>query len=490
MARRLLSIWFPRLASDASLRRRPVEGPFALTLRSGNADHLHCLTPAAAAEGLARGMALAEARAICPALATRPADLAQEAAALAALRRWAGRYGPLVAAEGSDGLIADITGVAHLFGGEAALRDDLHARLDRMGLAAASAIAGSRGAAHALARHGGGIIAAGALAAGLAPLPVAALRIDHDTAEALCRLGLPRIGDLIPLPRAPLTRRFGAGLALRLDQALGRQDEPLSPEPEPPHFGARLTLPEPIGRQEDVMAGLDRLLDRLCARLAEHHRGARRLALELRRVDHATARVEIGLARPLRDPARIAALFAKGVEEVEAGFGIDALRLTAPVTEPLPPEQTGPRSAPAAGQDALADLISRLGNRLGFDRVQRLAPAESLIPERSFLITPAAHTVPATAAPPGPPRPAILFPPEPALDAAGHPPRAFRWRRQPFTTRRATGPERIAPEWWLDDPAWRSGLRDYWRIDTQEGPRLWLFHTPQAPGWHVQGEFI
>jgi protein ImuB len=498
MVRRLLSIWFPRLASDISLRGRPAEGAFALTHRAGNADHLHCLNPAASARGLFRGMALADARAICPDLATRPSDLAREQATLAALRRLATRYAPMVARDGVDGLMADISGVPHLYGGEAALRDDLHARLERAGLHAASAIAETRGAAHALARHGGGIVPEGRLAGGIGHLPVAALRVDPDTAEALIRVGLSRVADLIGLPRAPLARRFGPGLVLRLDQALGVQAEPVAAEPEAPHFGVRMTLPEPIGLQADVMAGLARLLDRLCAKLALHRQGARQLRLELRRVDRGTAQVEIGLARPMRDPARMAALFARGVDEIDAGFGIDALRLTAPLTEDLPPEQLG--GGPALRQqDALADLLSSLGNRIGFDRVLRLQPAESLIPERSFLLAPAAYSQ-AEVPPPrtGPSRPAILFPPEPATAAPGTPPAHFRWRRMRFTTLRATGPERITPEWWFDDPAWRSGLRDYWRIETREGPRLWLFTTPQVQGgfvsedqrnWYVQGEF-
>jgi len=489
MARRLLSIWFPRLASDTSLRSRPVEGPFALTHRSGQADHLHCLNPAAERRGLRRGMPLADARAICPDLATRPADLPRGIAALSALRRWAGRYAPMVARDGADGLVADITGVAHLFGGEADLRGDLHARLDRAGLSVVSAIAGTRGAAHALARHGGGIIADGALAQGIGPLPVSALRIDPATADALSRVGLSRIADLMSLPRAPLARRFGQPLVLRLDQILGHQPEPVAAEAEPPHFGVRITLPDPIGLQSDVMAGLARLLDRLCATLALHHQGARRLRLELRRVDRATVQVEVGLARPMRDPARIAALFAKGVDEIDAGFGIDAMRLSAPVTEPLAPEQVGPGPG-LRHDDALADLISRLGNRIGFDRVLRMVPTDSKIPERSFQLVAAAWSDP-VAAPRrrGPPRPITIFPPEPVTHASGHPPAQFRWRRMRFTTLRAHGPERIAPEWWFDDPAWRSGLRDYWRIETQQGPRLWLFHTPQDPAWCVQGEF-
>lgn len=451
-------------------------------------------------------MALADARAICPDLATRPADLAREAAALASLRRWASRYAPMVATDGVDGLMADISGVPHLFGGESDLRDDLQARLDRAGLHAASGVAGTRGAAHAIARHGGGIVADGRLLEGIGHLPVAALRVDDDTAQALARVGLSRIADLAHLPRAPLARRFGPGLVLRLDQALGAQIEPVAAEPDAPHFGVRMTLPEPIGLQSDVMAGLERLLERLCATLARHRMGARRVRLELRRVDRGTAQVEVGLARPMRDAARIAALFAKGMDEVDSGFGIDALRLTAPVTEALAPEQIGGDPA-IRHEDALADLLSSVGNRIGFDRVLRLLPAISLIPERSFLLAPAAYSIPEPAPHrAGAKRPITLFPPEPVTAACGTPPASFRWRRMRFTTLRATGPERITPEWWFDDPAWRSGLRDYWRIETREGARLWLFTTPQAQGWsgseaqswsapmgaqswYVQGEF-
>ncbi|MEC7256697.1 MAG: DNA polymerase Y family protein, partial [Pseudomonadota bacterium] len=394
----------------------------------------------------ARGMALADARAICPDLATRPADLAREGAALASLRRWASRYAPMIATDGADGLMADISGVPHLFGSEADLREDLNARLTRAGLHAENAIAGTRGAAHALARHGGGIVPDGRLIEGIGHLPVTALRVDPDTAEALVRVGLARIADLAPLPRAPLARRFGKGLVLRLDQALGQRDEPVAAEPAPPHFGVRMTLPEPIGLQSDVMAGLERLLDRLCAKLAQHQMGARRVRLELRRVDRLSAQVEIGLARPMRDPARIAALFAKGVDEMDAGFGIDALRLTATVTESLAPEQIG--GGPAIrDDDALADFLSSVGNRIGFDRVLRFLPAISLIPERSFLLAPAAYSTPEPIPHrAGVARPITIFPPEAVTAASGTPPASFRWRRMRFTTLRAAGPERITPE--------------------------------------------
>lgn len=496
MPLRLLCLWFPRLSSDRALRTQAPElraQPFAMIARSGSADRLACVTTAAEMAGLARGMALTDARALCPGLVTRPVDPVGDTQFLRGLARWATRFSPRVARDGADGLVLDITGVAHLFGGEAALCADLAAGLERLGLEARIGLADTRGTAWGLARYGNGRAAPpGGAAAALAALPPAALRLPEPTLAVLERLGLRRISDIAALPRAGLARRLGAEVLLRLDQALGAAPDPIAPEPEPPLLSARLTLPEPIGLVSDVMAGLARLLERLCARLAEAGLGARRLRLELRRVDGSIAQVDIGLAQPQRNGARIAALFAHGVEAVESGFGIDRLRLEALIVQPLAAQQL--RLAGKPGAEALADLLTRLGNRIGFEALWRLAPAESHIPEKSFLRLPAAFADAAPgwpALPNRPPRPLLLFAPE-SLASAGAgsaPPQHFRWRRMEFASVRSHGPERIAPEWWLDDPAWRSGLRDYWQIETRQGRRLWLFHTPQDPGWFAHGEF-
>ncbi|MFQ5566346.1 MAG: DNA polymerase Y family protein, partial [Paracoccaceae bacterium] len=199
----------------------------------------------------------------------------------------------------------------------------------------------------------------------------------------------------------------------------------------------------------------------------------------------------IALARPGRDPARIRALFEPKVAAIEAGFGIDALRLEATAVEPLKPAQV----ARITESEKLADLMSRIGNRIGFENVIRCLPAESHIPERAFTLAAAAWSEPEPWPNSGPPRPLNLFPPErveAARSATGaSPPARFRWRRRWLRLTGARGPERLAPEWWWDDPAWRAGLRDYWRVATAEGPRLWLFHTPQAPRprWWAHGEF-
>lgn len=476
-------MWFPRLASNRVLRTRPIEAPFALTLKTANAERLYCLNATAERSGLHPGMALADARALCTDLHSLAAQPDLDARFLRALRRWATRYCPWVACEGRDGLVLDVTGASHLFGGEFLMLEDMQDRLARASLTVRIGLGATRGAAWARAHYG-------SPQGELGPLPVAALRLEPDTVTALQRLGLRRIADLQAAARAPLARRFGPELLQRLDQAFGQTPEPITPEQDPPHYGTRMTLPDPIGLVEDVMGVTERLLRSLCDKLTEHQTGARRLLLTLQRVDQASQQVELRLAAPMRDATRILPLFQRGVEGVEAGYGIDMMRLEVTQAEALPLQQIGIATPRSADPDRLNDLITRIGTRIGLENVQRFLPADSHIPERSFLIAPAAYSQPAKDGWSCPrPRPLWLFPPE-AIQAEGPtPPQRFRWRRMSFTTGRATGPERIAPEWWLDDPAWASGLRDYWKIDTREGRRLWLFHTPQRPGWFVQGEF-
>ncbi|WP_027244986.1 Y-family DNA polymerase [Leisingera daeponensis] len=485
--RRVVSLWFPRLASERVLRRCPVDGPFALTLKQQNANRIYCLNTAASEQGLHPGMAYADARAFCPDLQSGAAEPEQDQLFLRLLCRWAARYCPWVGAEGTDGLVLDITGAAHLFGGEEAMLADMRMRLMRAGLSVQAGLADTRGAAWALAHYGEGIAPTGETLPSLKHLPIAALRIDEQISVTLQRLGVRSIGDLVDAARAPLNRRFGPALLRRLDQALGTEPEAISPQAPPPHYAVRMTLPEPIGLLSDVMTGAERLLLPLCDKLKSHEKGARELHLTLRRVDQGHQQVELRLARPLRDPQRILPLFERGLNEIDAGFGIDMLRLEATQVESLPVQQSSHVSD--GGKDKLDDLISRLGTRIGLENIQRFLPADSHIPERSFIIAPAAYSEPARGWRSLKSRPLILFPPEPIAASGARPPKRFRWRRMSLATGRATGPERIAPEWWLEDDNWRSGLRDYWRVETIQGRRLWLFYTPQNPGWFVQGEF-
>ena len=547
--RRILSLWFPRLAAERVMRQGVGPGPLAVVEERGNMRLILAANACAEAKGIHRGQALQEALALLPDLITRISDPQSEAAFLTALRRWAGKFSPWVAEEGRAGLMVDLTGCAHLFGGEAALLAQLSEDCADLGLSVRAAIADTAGAAWALARYSGGPVSAGRssdaidqearatrsraakkthwerggpapavvtkpmgpgpisppgqVRQSLSSLPVAALRIDGDTVAGLGRLGLRRIGDLTGMSRAALARRFGQALVRRLDQALGLEPEPISPARAPLHFAARLSLPEPIGLEADIIAALDRLLPVLCAGLRKKARGARRVRLELSRVDGGAAVVEIGLARPADQPDRIAPLLTMKLGDVDPGFGIDRVRVVAPLTEPLHRQQmTGgwaaaeAAAALAEGGDPLDDLIGRLGARIGLEAITRAHPAESHIPEKTESVQAAAWSEPARGRGRTAPRPRPL-----TLCRTGIPSRLplappcqrrFAGAGGSTALPALQGPERIAPEWWLDDPNWRSGVRDYWRVETDRGARLWLYYAHGAlmsAGWFVHGNF-
>lgn len=555
--RRILSLWFPRLGVERVLRGEPalLEIPLVTVSETGNLRQLDSTNPPAEALGLSRGQALNEAMMLCPDLVTRPAEPNREAALLMALRRWAGKFSPWVAEEGRESLMVDLTGCAHLFGGEEALFAQVVEDCGDLGLSVCAGIADTAGAAWALARYAGGrghdgrgamqtrngdaidqearatrsragkrhwvkggpapaapmagdavqrIAPPGTARQVLAPLPIAALRVDEATVAGLARLGLRRIGDVLALPRASLSRRFGQALILRMDQALGIQPEPISPAGAPLHFAVRLSLPDPIGLESDIAAGLDRILPPLCEKLRAQGRGARRVRLELSRVEGDTRTIEIGLAQPADQPDKLKPLFEMKLNEVDAGFGIDRLRVIAPVTEPLhATEHKGgwavarDSAAPRTDSQDMADFIARLGARVGLEAIRRARPADSHIPEKTSVPIAAAWSEPE---PPGTwpptmrPRPLTLFPPEPvSAPATPEVPSDFRWRGRNFRTQAAQGPERLAPEWWLDDRAWRTGVRDYWRVTTEDGARFWLYYAhggAQSGGWFAQGDFL
>jgi protein ImuB len=493
--RRIVCIWCPRLPSERALRKNSLNTPFALTLAQGNHDQIYCLNAAAEKSGLHIGMSVTQARALCRNLTLHAASPADDARFMQNLRRWSQRFTPWAAVDGTDNILLDITGTPHLFGGEAAMLTEMRRRLNNMGLSCRMGLADSKGGAWALAHYHEAIAKDGESAKILQHLPVAALRLDAAMVVSLQRLGLRHIGDLQTTARAPLSRRFGPDLLMKLDQTLGLIPEPLCPEKDMPAYAVRMTLAEPIGLLDDLQRGLGELLDRLCAKLSEQMMGMRSMELTLRRVDKASLTLNLQMAAPLRDKNRILPLFSRKLEMIDSGFGIDQLALRALNVEPLAQEQMGSDRAPD-----LSDLITRLGTRIGIENIRRFAPYDSHWPERSFAFAPAASTAEPTPANTWQDerdgkqrrRPTCLFAPEPIYapsmsQNASHrePPKQFQWRRDMFTTADASGPERIAPEWWGSKEA----LRDYWQVQTQQGRRLWLFHTPQDPRWYVHGEF-
>ncbi|MGE0224830.1 MAG: DNA polymerase Y family protein [Acetobacteraceae bacterium] len=504
--RRVVSLWFPTLATDRLNGRhagtRDTGAPLVTAHHDGRRRVIAAADMAARGAGLSPGMTLAQAQAMVPGLAVQPADPEADAAALRHIAAWCLRYAPLAAPDPPDGVWMDITGCAHLFGGEGALLRDVVGHLSAQGLSARAAVADTPGAAHAVARFGNGqaVVPPGNVAAVLASLPVDALRPAADMLEGLRLLGIERIGQLAELPRAPLVRRFGAALATRLDQALGRVFEPIVPVFPPDVPQIRRGFVEPLLTAEAFSTVIACLTQALCAEMEKAGQGTRRLDLLFERVDGSVQALRIGTARPSRNPRHLARMLDERLEQLDPGLGVEAMWLVAPWVERLAYVQASVRLTEAddAGQD-IAPLVDRLANRFGAERVYRIAPVESDVPERAVRRLPVLAQHRPASWPADLPRPVrLLDPPQPVEAMAllpDHPPVAFTWRRVRHRVRHADGPERIAGEWWKRDGETRS-VRDYFRVEDEEGRRFWLFRrgdgTDTLTGdmrWFLHGFF-
>ncbi|WP_298291113.1 DUF6504 family protein [Novosphingobium sp.] len=513
--RRIMAIWCTDLAIN---RWRLAEGlargegadaaPLALIEDTAHGPRIAAVNAAARAAGAMPAMRLADARTLCPVLAVRPADPAGDLAFLESLALWAQRWGPWSALDPPDGLLVDVTGVAHLFGGERALIADVLAMLEKRGLAARAALAPTAGAAWALAHYApqAAILPPEAdPRAHLADLPVAALRLDADVVLLLRRLGLKRLGDLDGLARENLARRFrntrsaAANPLLRLDQLFGLRPEPLLPVVGVPAPLVQRRLMEPIRHRpllDQVVADLAQDMARLLEGLAQ---GARRLELGMWKVDGEVLIRSLEMAAATRDPAHVCRLFATRLDDLDAGFGIELVRLRASWTEPLLLAQADLDAAAETHGTSLAAFIDRLTVRLGAQAVRRPVPHASHLPERAQRWQPPLADLPSSQEELRfHHRPLkILDKPESVSVIYETPdglPRRFRWRGEVHEIARAEGPERIAPEWWRERSTVR--LRDYYRIEDALGRRYWLYRhgvigdgRGGAPEWFIQGLF-
>ena len=493
--RRVLALHLPWLPTE----RLRLPGPLAVWSTEGSKRVLAAVDPAAFEAGLRPGQALADAQAILPDVALHPAEPEADAAWLRRLALWALCVTPLPAVDPPDGLLLDVTGAAHLHGGEEALLEAVAARFARAGVTVQAAIAGTPDAAAALARSGrhGAVVPPGGEAAAIAPLPLASLRLPHPTIATLHRLGLRSVGAVLEQPRAPLARRFGAALVEALDAATGARPRPIRPLRPPPDFAAARGFPEPIVTREAIDATLHgRLLPEVCGELERAGRGARRLVLLAFRVDGDVQAVAVGTGLPSRDATHFARLFRERLERLSPGFGFERMALEARATEAVAAAQAalpGRRGTRADSPWALAQLLDRLSQRLA---VWRLAPRASHWPERAVARVGVFDHV----APPdgwgAARRPLRLLRRPLALQAMAMlpdgPPVLLRSGRASWRVLRAEGPERLEPEWWRDRPDRR--FRDYYRVEIAGGARLWVCRSGPVladgmAGWWLHGRF-
>jgi protein ImuB len=544
--RRFLSLWLPRLATDRARRLGHVDkaAPLVAVARIDNAQRLVCVDAEAARLGLSIGLSLPDARARFPGLIAVEAQPAEEAQLLERLCDWCSRYTPLAALDGRDGLMLDISGISHLFEGEAALIEDCRARLSAQGITVLIGAAGNPRAASALARFSRVKTAPEpmsdkAFAKLFYDLPLAALGLDETTVADMARAGLRRIGDIALRPRAPITARFGALPMARLDALKGLERSSIAPRFRPPDFCAERRFASPIQTIEAIEVQLRKLADDLVVLLERQAKGARRIELSLYRVDGAVRRILFGASRPLNEARAIVRLIAERLanpdeDEIDAGYGVDLMRLACLAAEPLAPSEAElERAHEAERARSLAELLDRLSARLGARAVTRRELIDAHLPEQAEAAAPATlgqarprrHcegpqgirkntrlstgygdeaiqenqerlSIPGSLrdSPSGrtgvfrrpmarddeansaPARPLRLFarpePIEAMAEVPDGPPRRFRWRRVLHDVTAIEGPERIAAPWWRQAGA---PTRDYFRAEDSEGRRFWLY---------------
>ncbi len=518
-----LAIVLPRLKTDRLIRsgQAPEGRALAVYAKEANAFLLTGVDARASALGLKLAMSLADARAIHPALATVEAEPQEDARALDNIAAWCERFTPVVVVDPPDGLFLDITGCAHLFGGETALRDQIVTRLTAQGFAARAALAPTPGAAWALARYGCqpnqdiGLRAAlkqslqpqteGDLSELLAPLPIEALRLEEASTALLRRLGLKTIGQLLAAPRSSFTARAGERAMLRLDQALGRAPEALTPRrPAPPVFALRRFL-EPLFSVETILVATEHLCGDVIEKLDLRGAGARRAELHLFGVDGRDRTIAIGVSRPEREVKALLRLFREklnlAAENLDAEFGIEAARLDVVQLQRI---EGAPRTLVVveetqASVEKIAALVDILSARLGPKRVLRPKLVDLHQPERAGSWTSALEAGP-SAERPGAPRDGVMRRPlsvfshaqpiEVIATVPDGPPIRFRWRRVLREVVRAEGPERISGDWLGGAPT-----RDYYRVEDKDGRRYWLYReglygeNDEPPRWFVHGLF-
>jgi protein ImuB len=497
MQQRFMAIWFRHLTTDWLTLRQPQlkDIPFAFAAPERNRIIITAVNPIAQAQGIYQGMAAADAKAINTNLQILDHLPGKEAKLLRQLGLWCIRYTPIVAIDLPGGLILDISGCAHLWGGERGYLKEIVDKLRTSGYNARAAIADTIGTAWAIARYGKTtpIIESGMQAQALLNLPPVALRLETLVVEKLKKLGLSTIKSFMTLPRTVLRRRFGEGLLGRLAQALGVENEYLIPLVAPVPYVERLPCLEPVRTDKAIEIAIQKLLQSLCARLQAEGKGLRKAVFKCYRIDGKMVQVSITTNRGSHNITHLFKLFELQIGKIEPALGIELFLLEAPKIQDIDPLQEKLWAGkPGLHDVALAELLDRLAGKVGAHNIHRYLPAEQYWPERSIKPASSLEETALTQWPENRPRPLrLLRRPQPVEVMAllpDYPPKVFTYKGKRHVVDKADGPERIEREWWQDE----GEHRDYYAVEDAEGQRYWLFrlgHYDAAPQWFLHGFF-
>jgi len=446
-------------------------------------------------KGISTGMVVADCRAILPSLQVFDDKPELPNKLLHGLAEWCIRYTPVVAIDGSDGLMLDVSGCPHLWGGEKQYLQDIITRLRAFGYHVRAAMADTIGAAWAICRYGQitPLIKPGMQAEALLPLPPAALRLEATTIERLEKLGLYQIRNFINMPRRALRRRFGPSLLIRLDQSLGQEIEAIEPIRPIQPYQERLPCLEPIRTATGIEIALQRLLEKLCERLAKENKGLRCCLFKAWRIDGKIEQIQIGTNRPSRNVAHLFKLLEQKISGIEPDLGIELFIIEAPVVEDLTSAQDAFWNNANSDNAAIAELLDRIVGKLGINTVHRYLPDEHYWPERSLKVAASLEEQATTEWRTELPRPIHLLPEPEAITVSvaipDYPPILFHYKGKLHNVSKADGPERIEQEWWLTEGLYR----DYYCVEDEEGARYWLFrlgdYKSGEPKWFMHGFF-
>lgn len=497
MGRRFVSVWFRYLTIDRQAICQPEfrSIPFVFAAPVHGRMMITAANPVAEKEGVKQGMALADAKAIVPGLEMLDEKPGLELRLLATLGEWMIRFAPIVALDLPDGLILDASGCTHLWGDENAYVADIISRLKSRGYHVRAAMADTVGVSRAMARFGNArIIAINGHIAALQDLPPAALRLEQAVLERLHKLGLRTIGSFMTMPRPVLRRRFGLDVLVKLNQALGLEDEPLSPIVPVVLYEERLPCLEPIKTAVGIEIAIHRLLESLCARLAKDGQGIRMAELLCYRIDGYIEQVSIGTNRSSNNPPHLFKLFQLKISTIKPALGIELFVLKATKVENAPIIQEKMWSdGPGLDDLALTELLDRLAGKLGADKIHRYLPAEHYWPEHSIKPASFLNQEKEMEWPIDKPRPIRLLNKPERIEVSApipdYPPMNFRYKGKLHMVQKVDGPERIEQEWWMAE----GRHRDYYYVEDKDGQRYWLFRSghyrEEKSEWFLHGFF-
>jgi len=497
MPKRYLYLWFRYLATDRMAKNNPELRDKAFLLYAPERGRMvvRAASPALVKEGIVPGMVVADVRAILPDIEVFSSEPETEEKLLNSLAEWCLRFSPAVAPDPPDGLILDISGCPHLWGGEQAYIEAIASRIRQGGYHTQAAIADTIGAAWATVRYGHNpIVAPGKQAAALHSLPPVALRLDKPTLQRMHKLGFQQIKQLMSIPRSNLRRRFGDTLLFRLEQALGNEREFLKPIRPTPVYLERLPCLEPIRTAKGIEIALERLLEMLCQRFFREGKGMRTGILKGYRIDGETVQINIGTNRASRNAAHLFKLFELKISELEPALGIELFTLEATLVEDVSETQEALWSMGSNHETAIAELLDNIAGKVGAAAIHRYLPQPYHWPEHSVKEINSLEGQPETEWPVNRPRPLHLLPsPEPIevmVVLPDYPPMHFRYRDNLIQVAKADGPERIEQEWWLQN----GPPRDYYQVEDKDGARYWLFrlgiYGDAKPQWFIHGFFV